>query len=74
MPRQSEIANFNIEIVDQDIVGFDISMNDSMVVQVRKHWQKLLDDVFLLFLRKLNFLLVQQIIKCSILYILHDDA
>lgn len=74
MPRQSEIANFNIEIVDQDIVGFDISMNDSMVVQVRKHWQKLLDDVFLLFLRKLNFLLVQQIIKRSILYILHDNA
>lgn len=38
VPGKSKIANFYIEVINQYVVRLYVSMNDPMVMQIRKDW------------------------------------
>lgn len=74
MSGQSKVTNFDVEVVYQNIVRLDISMDNTMVVQVGKNRNQLKNNVLFLALGKLVLFLMQHVVQSPILYILHYDA
>lgn len=69
MASKPKVTNLNaIAFVHQNVVGFDISMNNSMPMKVGIDTDKLICDFALISIRKNCFSAMEKIVKSALLH------